>query len=691
MERLDDNPLYNLAEFPEFDRIRPEHAVPALRAHIANAEKAVAALEAGCEPTWDGRVDALRSATHPLWRAWGVVSHLISVCNSKQWREAEETLLPEVIAFSIRVSQSDPLYKSLRALRDSPEFDSLDAGRKRVVENSLRDARNSGVGLEAGAREEFNACIEKLSKLGMKFTNNLLDATKAFSIMLCDRTETDGLPPTLLEACAQSAREAGEAGASAEDGPWRVTLEHAVYGPFMQYSERRDLREKLYRANVTRASEGETDNCSIIVDILALRRKLAIMVGYEDYAGMSLASKMAEKADAVYDMIDMIGDAAMPKAREEMQTLLEFAHARGFNEARLSNWDQAYWSRRQVEELYGYSPENLRPYFQFAKVLDGLFELAGKLAGIKVESADGIAPVWHKDVRFFRVLGDDRETIAWLYLDPYSRPESKRGGAWMNDLQTRGKMPDGTVKLPIALIVCNQAFPAGGKPSCMTPGEINTLFHEFGHVTQHVLTKVDIPQASGINNIEWDAVEVASQFLENWSMRPEVLKALSSHVDTGAKLDDAILERIHNSEKHMAATQTARQLSFALMDMDLHTKYPSDEFKTPGDAAKAATDRFAVTPPLPEDRFLCSFSHIFAGGYAAGYYSYMWSDVLAADAFGAFEEAGLDNPGSIASLGRRYADTILALGGSRKPMEVFKAFRGREPDPTALLRQKGLA
>lgn len=691
MERLEDNPLYNLAEFPEFGRIRPAHAVPALRTHVADAEKAVANLESACEPTWEGRVDALRHATNPLWRAWGVVTHLMSVCNSKEWREAEETLLPEIIAFSIRVSQSEALYKSLCALRDSPEFESLDVGRQRVVENSLRAARDSGVGLEGSAREEFNASIEKLSQLGMKFTNNVLDATKAFSIMLRDRAETEGLPPTLLEACAQSARDAGEPDATAENGPWRITLEYAVYGPFMQYSERRDLREKLYRANISRASEGETDNSPIIVDILALRRKIAQMVGYKDYAEMSLASKMAEKTAAVYDMIDMVGDAAIPKAREEMQALLQFAQARGFDEERLRNWDQAYWSRRQVEELYGYSPENLRPYFQFEKVLDGLFKLAGKLTGIKVEPADGTAPVWHKDVRFFRVLGDDRKTVAWLYLDPYSRPESKRGGAWMNDLQTREMLPDGTVKLPIALIVCNQAFPAGGKPSCMTPGEINTLFHEFGHVTQHILTKVDIPQASGINNIEWDAVEIASQFLENWSMRPEVLKTLSSHVDTGAKLDDAILERIHSSEKHMAATQTARQLSFALMDIDLHTKYPSEEWKTPEDAAKHAADRFAVIPPLPEDRFLCSFSHIFAGGYAAGYYSYMWSDVLAADAFGAFEEAGLENSGCMAYLGRRYTDTILALGGSRKPMEVFMAFRGREPDPVALLRQKGLA
>jgi oligopeptidase A len=691
MKSLGKNPLYNLAEFPEFDKIQPGCAVSAIKAHIEDAEKAVTELESNTDLTWDGHVIKRFNATQPLWRAWGIVSHLTSVSNNEEWRKVEETLLPEIIKFSIRVSQSLPLYKSIETLRNSPHYDELDEGQQRVIDRMLLDAKNSGVALVGEGKEKFNEYINRLSVLSMNFTNNVLDATKEFSLWLRDKNDVKGLPGTLLNACAQSARDSGETDATEDKGPWRITLEQAVFGPFMQYSERADLREKLYKAHITRASSGEKDNSPLIDEILSLRNSVAGILGYENYAQLSLSSKMAGNSRAVYQMIDMVGDVAIPKSRDEMKELLKFAQSKGYKGKQLYNWDVAFWSRLHVEELYNYSPEELRPYFQFENVLDGLFKLMERLTGIKVKPADGAVQVWHKDVRFFEISDENNNKIAYLYLDPYSRPESKRGGAWMNEFQTREKTGSGDIKLPVALIVCNQAVPAGGKPSCMTPGEINPLFHEFGHVSQHILTKVDIPQASGINNVEWDAVEIASQFLENWSLRPEVLKSLSSHVDTGEKLDDEILARIFDSEKHMAATKTLRQLSFALMDMDLHSKYSADHDVTPNDIALVATKRFAVIPPLPEDRFLCSFSHIFAGGYAAGYYSYMWSDILAADVFSAFEEAGLENPGAIAYLGRRYTDTVLALGGSQKPLEVFKAFRGREPDPAALLKSKGLA
>ncbi len=687
---MDTNPLYRLAEFPQFNKILPEHGVAAVRALIADAEKAVLVVEANCPATWDGRIKAVRDATTPVWRTWGVIEHLISVSNNEAWRKVEETLQPEIVAFTMRVMQSRPLYDALSSLQDSETFVSLDEGKKRVIASTLRSARNSGVGLEGEQKTAFNAIINELSSLSMKFSNNILDATKAFSLTLKDKADVVGLPVTLLEACAQAANAAGEKDASATEGPWRITLEYSVYGPFMQYSERRDLRETLYRANIARASEGPLDNRPLIERILSLRKQMAEALGYQNYSELGLSSKMAAKADAVYSMIDTIGDVSIAKAHEELAELKKYAQSCGFADGPLMNWDLSYWARHQVETLYGYSPEQLRPYFQLEKVLNGLFKLVGKLAGVKIVPADGMEPVWHPDVRFFRMTDAADTTLAWFYLDPYSRPETKRGGAWMNEFQTREVLPDGTVKLPIALMVCNQAIPSGGKPSCMSPIEISTLFHEFGHAIQHMLTTVDIPEASGINNVEWDAVEVASQFLENWCSRPEILRDLSCHVDTGEKLDDETLACIKASETHHAAMQTVRQLRFSLVDMDLHTKFPSANFKSVADVEKAAAERFAVIPSLPEDRFLCSFSHIFSGGYSAGYYSYMWADVLAADAFGLFEEHDLHSDADVKRIGKRYTETILAKGGAMHPMEVFKAFRGREPDVTALLRQKGL-
>ncbi len=688
---MSDNPLLPLAEFPDFAAIRPEHAAPAVEAMIAEAERRVAALERRCEPTWDGRVAALHDATAPLWRAWGVVEHLLSVANCDAWREVEKSLQPAIIAFSMRIMQSRPLYDALAALQASPSFATLDAGRRRVVENALLSARHSGVALDGEAKTRFNAIVQELSSFSMTFSNNVIDATKAFALTLRGRDDVAGLPATLLGACAEAARNAGEADASPEAGPWRVTLEHAVLGPFMQYAERRDLREQLYRASVARAASGDIDNTPVIARILELRREMAQLVGYPDFAALSLAGKMAGAAEPVYAMFDRVGAAAIEPARAELADLQRFAEANGFADGPLRPWDTAYWARRQVEARFGYSPESLRPFFPFEHVLAGLFALVEKLTGARVLPADGQAPVWHPDVRFFRMADAAGETIAWFYLDPYSRPETKRGGAWMNEFQTREVLPDGTVRRPIALMVCNQAVPSGGRPSCMTPGEIATLFHEFGHAIQHMLTRVDIPEASGINNVEWDAVEVASQFLENWSARPEVLRSLSRHVDTGAPLDDDTLRRIHASDTHHAAMQTVRQLRFALVDLDLHAKFPSETCPTVEETEAAAARRFAVMPPIPEDRSLCSFTHIFAGGYAAGYYSYLWAEVLAADVFCAFLETGVGNDDAVRRLGRRYAETFLARGGAEHPMDVFKAFRGREPDPAALLRLKGLA
>lgn len=682
------NPFLATDYFPRFSELTPEAATEAIRKLAEQTATDVAALEKNCTPTWEGRVQALTDILEPLGFAWHLLGHMTGVCNNDAWRKAEEELQPLVVRTFLAIGQSRPLYDALRALRDSAGFPALEEGKRRVIEAELRDARDSGVGLDGAQKERFNEIAARLAELSTKFSNNTLDATKAFSLVLRAKEDVAGLPPAVLALLSESYKGTEGAGpTSPEAGPWRVTLEAALYGPFLQYSERRDLREKLYRARATRASSAvpETDNGPILREILALRREQASLLGFPSYARLALDSRMAKDPSAVYGMIDSIGAPALDASRRELDELRAFAARHGFTEA-LANWDLAYWQRRLQEENFGYSSETLRPYFQFPIVLRALFDLAHELFGVSIEEADGLAPVWHPDVRFFRVRDEDGADRAYFYLDPYSRPASKQGGAWMDELRGRRRNPDGSVRLPLALLCCNQAPAAEGKPSLMTLGDVETLFHEFGHALQGMLTTVDLPQCSGISCVEWDAVELASQFLENWCVQPETLHRLSDHVDTHEHLPEDLVGKIRAAQTFCQGLFTTRQLSFALVDMDLHEKPDAD----PDRGWSEAAARFSPLPPIEGDAFLHTFTHIFSGGYAAGYYSYMWADVLAHDAFAAFEEAGLADPAARARTGRRYAATILALGGSRAPADVFRDFRGRDPDPAALLRHKGL-
>lgn len=676
--------------FPPFDRLTPELALREIPELIAETDRQITALEQHCEPTWNGLVAARTKCVRQLGYAWGLVSHLHGVCNSPAWREAVETLQPQIVMAFLRIGQSVPLYEALRTLRDTPAtWDALPEGKRRVVEAQLRDARDAGVALKDDARVRFIEIQTRLSELGTRFSNNTLDAGKAFSLLLTTPEEVAGLPPNVLGLCAHAARAQGHEEATAEKGPWAVTLEIPIYQPFLKFSERRDLREKLYRARATRATAGELDNTPHLREILELRREMASLLGFPNYAELCLDSRMADTPAEVFSLIDQIGGPALTKARKELDSLQAFAAENGCTEP-LEPWDISYWSRRQIEALFGFSSETLRPYFQFPAVLEGLFSFASNLFGITIVPADGLAPVWHPDVRLFRVLDPAGETQAYFYLDPYSRPESKNGGAWMDNFRTREVREDGTVILPLALLCCNQSPPSDGRPSLMTLGEVDTLFHEFGHALQCMLTRIDFPEASGINNIEWDAVELASQFMENWCLQPFLLRALSKHVETGETIPDDLIRRVRASATYGEGQATARQLSFALMDMALHTPEPGAPLPDPWTVEAAAEKRFRLTRPIDGEHMLNTFTHIFSGGYAAGYYSYMWADILAHDAFGAFEEAGLDNPDAIRAVGRRYAGTILACGGARAPADVFHDFRGRAPSPEALLRHKGL-
>ena len=688
------NPLLIGKGLPPFLEIKPEHVIPAITQLLEEANTGLTNLEATLQPTWLGLVEPLERLTERIGWGWGAIEHLLSVKNSAELREAQKVVQPKVIEFFNRFSQSQPVYKAFKAIHASDLWTKLEPAQQRIVEAAIRDAELSGVGLEGEAKEKFNAIQMELAELSTNFSNHVLDATKAFSLTLTKPEEIEGLPPSLLAQAAQASRLDGDDQATPENGPWCITLDYPSYVPFMQHSLRRDFREKLYRAFVSRAANGEFDNSPLIERILELRKRKAELLGYSSYAELSLARKMAPNVEAVEKLLEELRQSSYEAAVAEFAELKEFAKSQGSAEADdFKHWDTSYWAERQRETKFNFTVEELRPYFPLPQVLEGLFALVKRLFGITVVAADGTAPIWHESVRFFEIQNELGKAIAYFYLDPYSRPAEKRGGAWMNDCIGRAKLiEDGKpiTRLPVAYLICNQSPPVDGKPSLMTFGDVETLFHEFGHGLQHMLTQVDYSGASGINNIEWDAVELPSQFMENWCYDRATLFGMARHYETGEALPESYYQKLIASKNYMSGSGLLRQLHFSLVDIELHHRYQSGGDETPTKLRSRLAETTMVIPPLPEDNFLCSFGHIFAGGYAAGYYSYKWAEVLSADAFAAFEEAGLENEDAIASTGRLYRDTVLALGGSKHPMEVFKTFRGREPSTVPLLRHSGL-
>jgi len=687
-----DNPLLIGRGLPPFGQIQPEHVVPAITQVLAEVHDRLTHLEETATPTWEGLMVPLQRLQDRLSWSWDIVEHLMAVKNSPELRQAHETMQPEVIKFWVRLSQSQALYAGYQELAE--QRDRLSETQQRILDATLRDAELVGVGLTGATRERFNAIQMELADLGTRFSNQVLDATKAYSLILTDPAEIAGLPPSLLAQAAQAAREAGHPDATAAAGPWRITLDMPSFMPFMQHSQRRDLRETLYRAMITRAATGEWDNQPLIDRILSLRLEMAQILGFDNYADLSLFRKMAPNVAAVDALLESLRQASYEAAIADLEALRQFAREQGAVEADdLQNWDLSFWSERLREAKFAFNTEELRPYFPLEQVLKGLFDLAHRLFGVTIVAADGQAPVWHPDVRYFQVKDESGQPIAYFYLDAYSRPAEKRGGAWMGFCLNRDRHQENgvwTLQLPVAYLVCNQTPPVDDKPSLMTFREVETLFHEFGHGLQHMLTTVDETAAAGIRNIEWDVVELPSQFMENWCYHRSTLLSLGKHYQTGDPLPEHYYQKLLAARTFMSGTAILRQLLYSWVDLELHARYVPGGPETPHQVRDRIAQKTAVLPPLPEDRFLCSFGHIFAGGYAAGYYSYKWAEVLSADAFAAFEEAGLEDEGAIAQVGRRFRDTVLALGGSKPPMEVFQAFRGREPDTTALLRHSGL-
>ena len=679
---------------PPFESIKSEDVVPAITGLLIELEQELINLEATVKPTWNDLVEPLQKLEDRLTWSWGIVGHLMGVKNSPELRKAYNEIQPKVVEFINKLNQSQPIYQAFKNLSNSDSWENLDVGQKRIVEATIKDAELSGVSLEGEKRENFNAIELELAELSNKFSNNVLDATKAFSLTLTKKEEVDSLPPSLLSLAAQAARDDGAENATAENGPWRITLDYPSFIPFMQHCKKRELREQLYKASISRASSEELNNYPLIQRILELRQEKTKILGFNSYAELSLATKMAPSVAAVEKLLEELRSVSYDAAVKELEELKQFAASKNAPEANdFKRWDMSFWSERLREEKFSFTVEELRPYFPLPQVLDGLFGLVKRIFGINITAADGEAPLWHEDVRYFQISDETNTPIAYFYLDAYSRPAEKRGGAWMDECINRAKIVENgqkILRLPVAYLQCNQTPPVDGKPSLMSFSEVETLFHEFGHGLQHMLTTVDYGGAAGINNVEWDAVELPSQFMENWCYDRSTLFGMAKHYETGETLPEHYYQKLLAAKNYMSGSGMLRQLHFALVDIELHHRYQVGGKETVVELRRRVAETTTVLPILPEDAFLCAFSHIFAGGYAAGYYSYKWAEVLSADAFAAFEEAGLENQQAIAICGKRFRDTVLALGGSLHPMEVFKTFRGREPNTEPLLRHSGL-
>ena len=688
----DSNPLLINAGLPAYDRILPEHVDSAVEILLSRCREVLALTENSEEASWEALMDPMEEVDRLFEYGWSPVGHLLSVANSDALRAAHDAAMPKIVEFSQQLRQSEAIYQKLLALRDSPEWDSFEGAQQRIIKRMIQNAELSGIGLQSPDRERFNAIEQELSQLSTDFSHHLLDATRAYHLDLTDPADAEGFPASLRRMTAASWTRAEEnkdkPPATAESGPWRITLDAPCFGPFMEHCRSRERRETLYRAYISRASSGDQDNGPLILQILKLKKEQATLLGFECYADLSLSQKMADDVAAVQQMFDRMLEASHEVAKRELEEITELAQQSG-HDGPLQHWDVSFWAERLREQRFSFTDEQLRPYFSLDRVLNGLFALCHRLFGITVKSADGKAPIWNPDVRYYEIFDESQRQIAGFYLDPYSRPQNKRGGAWMADCIARSVTATET-RLPVAHLVCNSTPPTDHVPSLMTFREVETLFHEFGHGLQHMLTTVKFRDAAGISGVEWDAVELPSQFMENWCLHKPTLMNMAIHYETGESLPDDLYQKLKQSKTFRAASIMLRQLQLGMTDMALHFGYDPNGSESPFDVERRILSVTSLIPPLPESRFLCSFQHIFAGGYAAGYYSYKWAEVLSADAFGAFEDAGLDDESAVANTGRRFRDTILAQGGSRHPMEVFRDFRGREPDPAPLLRHSGL-
>ena len=670
-----DNPLLDFSGLPQFEKIKPDHVTPAIEQLLADG-RATTAAALNAKPTWGDFVAPLEDANERIGRAWGQVAHLHAVMDNPPLREVYNANLPKITQYWTELGQNQALFGRYKTLHDSDEFQRLSAPRKRIVENALRDFRLGGAELPAEKKPRYAAIQEELAALSAKFSENLLDATNAFSIVV-DKSRISGIPEDVLQAAREAAQKDGKDG-------WKFTLHAPSYLPVLQYADDRKLRETLYHASATRAAEfgkAEWDNAPLIARIVPLRREMAQILGYRDFAEVSLVPKMAESPSQVLAFLDDLARRARPFAEGDVEELKTFARTE-LGIQQLESWDVAYASEKLRAKRYAFSDQEVKQYFPEEAAIAGLFRVAERLYGVKIVPAK--APLWNPDVRFFEVRDTSGTAIGQFYMDLYAR-ETKRGGAWMDDAITR-RRKRGQLQIPVAYLNCNFSRPVGGKPALFTHDEVLTLFHEFGHGLHHLLTRIEDLGVSGINGVEWDAVELPSQFMENFCWEWDVLREMTSHVDTGASLPRKLFDRMLAAKNFQSGLGMLRQIEFAVFDMRLHSDF-DPATRSALALLEEVREQVAVLKPPAYNRFPNSFGHIFAGGYAAGYYSYKWAEVLSADAYSFFEENGILD----AKVGARFRDEILAVGGSRPAAESFKAFRGREPNVEALLRHSGMA
>ncbi len=671
------NPLLTFTDLVDFASIRPEHVIPAIKTRIEEADAALQAVTADETPcTWEAVIDPLERKTLKLSRTWGVVSHMMSVMDSPELREAYNEALPLITQFWIKLSQSD-LSKKYLGIQQSDNFKALSATRQRIIEQELLEFKLAGAFLPQDKKDTLKTIKETLAQDNQKFSENLLDATNAYELLIDDEAQLEGIPADDIASFKETAE-------AEEKSGYKITLQIPHYIAVLQYAKDRALREKLYQAYVTRASEfdndGKFDNAPVMKHIVELRRDEAALLDYPHYGALSLATKMAETTDDVTGFLRDLAQKSLPQAKADMAEVKQFAtDVLGIDNPQ--SWDLPYASEKLREAKYAYSDQEVKQYFTEPAVFKGLFGLVERLFGITIVAAE--APVWHPDVKFFRIQNEAGEKIAEFYMDLYARA-NKRGGAWMDNDRVRNRL-NGTLETPIAYLVCNFSKPVGGKPALLTHDDVLTLFHEFGHGLHHMLSKVDDPAASGINGVEWDAVEMPSQFMENFAWNWDVLQSLTAHVETGEALPRALFDKMIAAKNFQSGMGMVRQLEFALFDMQLHTRFnvETDEIL---ELLKEVRKEVAVTEQPNYNRFPDSFSHIFAGGYAAGYYSYKWAEVLSSDAFSLFEENGILDQAT----GQKWLNEVLEVGSSRPALDSFIAFRGRKPSIDALLRHSGI-
>ena len=674
------NPLCDFRDLPDYAAVKPEHIEPALDALIQAAEQTLDQVTATTTaPTWAAVVEPLERATEHLGRAWGVVGHLNAVADTPALRAAYNAMLPKVTEFWTRLGQNEGLLRQYQALHDSAEFSRLSPTRQRIIEHALRDFRLSGALLEGPARSRYAEIQERLAALSQTFSEHVLDATAACAEYVGEE-QTAGIPADALQAAREAAERDGKPG-------YKFTLHYPSYMPVLQHGEHRPLRERLYRAYVTRASElgdAKFDNSAVMAEILALRDEEARLLGYANYAEVSLVPKMADTPEQVLHFLRDLAARARPFAQRDLDTLRAFAQTE-LGLAPLEAWDIAWASEKLRQSHYALSEQEVRQYFTLPTVIAGLFRVVETLFGVKLRRVEGDIHAWHPDAELYRIENTEGRSVGLFYLDLYAR-DGKRSGAWMDHVRSRWLRADGTLQTPVATLTCNFPSPVGGKPALLSHDDVQTLFHEFGHGLHHMLTQVDDIAVSGISGVEWDAVELPSQLMENFCWEWEVLRFLTHHVETGQAMPRALFDKMLAAKNFQSGMQTLRQVEFSLLDMRLHHDLRTFTPEAIEALVEENRNEIAVLKPPAFNRFVNSFSHIFAGGYAAGYYSYKWAEVLSADAFERFEQEGPLSP----QVGKSYQQAILAVGGSRDAIDSFKAFRGREPRIDALLRHSGM-